>query len=346
MKRILCPLFFLLATINLQAQNVGINTTTPGSTLSVNGSLSAGYKNVTTDYTLTAEDYFIVYSGSLAATFNLPPALPSGSGNFKGRVYRIKNNSNGLLTVKPVANEKISSEVAAIIYKGATLELISTGNTTGITWEAGAGLTADGIRSALEQGGCASCAAYDLAIVNTWVQITGAEYSKLQNTLPELGTYGLTGFNQATTSAFTGSVTMTQNFFSMYEMPARSYPVALGFKTGPTAPLTISGMQFKLSRFEFNGYYTYGSSLPTVTAPAAQTVYFFVIKRPTDQSGPNLPSNLAMYQSASNQIGRVVAPNNTSSYIYYRAGNENSFTTTLPAVSPIFFVRATPVRSW
>lgn len=347
MKNILPPIILLIATLSLRAQNVGINTTSPASTLSINGSFSAAYKTVTSSYTLTADDYFVVYNGAAAATFTLPPALAANSGNFKGRIYKIKNTGNGLLTIKPAANEKISTEVVALLYKGASLELINTGNTTGITWEAGAGLTTDGIRNALEQGGCASCGNYDLAALNTWVQITAGEFDKVGSALPGITTDGMRGSNVIATSAFTGSVSMTQNLYSPYQMAPSSYPVAVGFKTGPTAPLTISGMQLKLSsRNPFSGYIDYGPSLPAVSAPAAQTFYYFVNKRPTQQSLSNAPSYLAIYQSASNQVGRIATPVSSGSIIYYTNGNENSMYNTLPSVAPIFFVLSTTVKSW
>jgi hypothetical protein len=84
-----------LASNSLYAQtgNTGIGTYTPGSTLTVNGSFSAKYKNViATTYTLLASDYYIAWNGSSAGTVTLPAAI-SGSGNFIGRVYHIKNTS-------------------------------------------------------------------------------------------------------------------------------------------------------------------------------------------------------------------------------------------------------------
>ncbi|AZB33446.1 MULTISPECIES: hypothetical protein [Chryseobacterium] len=53
---------FLFGAITLNAQ-VGINTTTPNSTLAVNGSLRAGYTEITaTTYNILATDHYITYN--------------------------------------------------------------------------------------------------------------------------------------------------------------------------------------------------------------------------------------------------------------------------------------------
>lgn len=77
-----------------QAGNVGINTANPGSTMDINGSLAANYNAVITNsYNLNSSDFHVAYNGGSNAVFNLPSAV-SGAGNYKGRIYRIKNNTN------------------------------------------------------------------------------------------------------------------------------------------------------------------------------------------------------------------------------------------------------------
>jgi hypothetical protein len=235
MKKIfLIPILALVTVTFSFAQTVGINTTSPGSTLSVNGSLGAAYNSVTAAYSLTETDYFVVYNGSSAATFTLPAALAAGSGNFKGRVYKIKNNSSSELTIDPAGTEQISNVALIKISQGTTLELISTGLTSGNTWEAVSGLPVmvDGIRQALATGGCTSCAAYDLASVNGWVQITSGEYSLLQSSLMGMAVYGANAATMGTaaTNGFGGAVTITQNFSTMSQLPPGIYPVALSVK--------------------------------------------------------------------------------------------------------------------
>ena len=346
MKRILCPLFFLLATINLQAQNVGINTTTPGSTLSVNGSLSANYTSVTSSYTLTATDYFVVYNGTSNATFTLPAALAAGSGNFMGRVYKIKNNSSFQLIIDPAGSERINTENIATITRGNTLELISTGLTSGSTWEAVSGLSEDGIRKALESGGCTSCTVYDLANINSWVQITSVEYSLLLTGLAGMAAYGAPGatMNMASTNGFGGATTMTQNFTTMSQMPPGYYPVALSVKTGSIAPVNMSGMNFKLSNTgQSSGYFTVASALPDASFVAAQTTYYYVLKRSSIQSPTGAPSNMAMYQTNSRQVGVIVSAAGTN--MFYGSGDNSSPSNSINN-TPLFQVLATTVKGW
>ncbi|MFP3591403.1 hypothetical protein [Chryseobacterium sp. SIMBA_038] len=119
-----------------QTGNVGINTTTPGSTIDINGSVAAKYSAVsTTPYTLTSTDFHVSYNGSSNAVFNLPPAI-NGVGNFKGRMYTIKNNTNFAITVNAAAPETINGSTNVSIPANQSLQLINTGlNGANSTWE-------------------------------------------------------------------------------------------------------------------------------------------------------------------------------------------------------------------
>ena len=344
MKKSFCQLILLLAVMNLHAQNIGINTGTPGSTLSVNGSISAGYNNVTISYLLSGSDYFVVYNGISDATFSLPAALSAGSGNFKGRVYKIKNNSNFLLTVDPAGSEKINLDNIAVISKGTTLEIINTGLTAGSTWEAISGLPGDGIRKVLESGGCVSCTAYDNANLNTWVQITSAEYSLLISGINGLTAYGAPNATMAMTAAGSFAVyqTLTQNFSTMTQMPAGYYPVALSLKTGLTAPAYMSGLNFKLSNTgQSSGYAVFASSF-TASAPyTPSSVYYFVLRRPSGQSPAGAASNMAITQTATFQVGVIGSAGN----MFYGSGDISNPSNS-SAATPLFQVLATAVKAW
>lgn len=86
MKKYISILLFGGLTLNAQ---VGINTTTPNSTLAINGSLRAGYKEVTaTSYTITDTDHYITYNGTGNTTFTLP-VIGSGTSSYTGRIYKI-----------------------------------------------------------------------------------------------------------------------------------------------------------------------------------------------------------------------------------------------------------------
>jgi len=137
-------LLALITTLNSvlyfsQAGNVGINTPTPGSKLTVNGSFAAPYKSVTAGGTVNADDYYIAYNGVSNGTLTLPLAI-SGSGNFIGRTYHFKNTGTAQLSIAANGTELIDNQsgagVASInVPPGYYAFFISKGTTTGTTWE-------------------------------------------------------------------------------------------------------------------------------------------------------------------------------------------------------------------
>ena len=145
MKKFILPLFLAAAYFsNLQAQtanNVGIDTPTPGSKLTVNGSFAPAYRAVTGDYTMTGNDYYLVSNSAANSTITLPAAQAVGSGNFKGRLYEIKNtHATSTLTVAGSGTELIDDVGAAglasiAITPGDGVLLVNNGNTSGTTWE-------------------------------------------------------------------------------------------------------------------------------------------------------------------------------------------------------------------
>ena len=75
----------------LSGGNVGIRTTSPNSTLQINGSVSAKTNTVSSDYTIGSTDYFIkVATGDVDRTLTLPTAASS-----TGRIYVIKKVDSG-----------------------------------------------------------------------------------------------------------------------------------------------------------------------------------------------------------------------------------------------------------
>ena len=138
-------LILLLYSTGVMSQNTaintGINTKNPGSRLTVNGSFSGDYKIVSGDVTLDDSDFYIAFnSPGGRGTILLPKAI-SGPGNFKGRIYGIKNiSAQGDLFVFSEAPglEKIDAtgDVDYIVVPpGYYAELISKGTITGTTWE-------------------------------------------------------------------------------------------------------------------------------------------------------------------------------------------------------------------
>ncbi|ANF49638.1 hypothetical protein A0O34_03355 [Chryseobacterium glaciei] len=119
-----------------QTGNVGVNTPNPGSTMDINGSVAANYSAVnTTPYNLTSTNFHVSYNGTSNAVFNLPTAI-SGTGNFKGRMYTIKNNTNFTITVNAAAPEIINGNPSILVPANQSAQLINTGLTgANSTWE-------------------------------------------------------------------------------------------------------------------------------------------------------------------------------------------------------------------
>ncbi|KQT24125.1 hypothetical protein ASG22_08905 [Chryseobacterium sp. Leaf405] len=137
MKKIVSLLsLILLGTTTYYAQVVGINTPDPGSTLQVNGSLAAQYRAISaTTYAMNETDFHVSYTGTGNATFTLPAAI-NGTGNFKGRLYTIKNNTAYTVVINPAASETIGNNTAVALGANQSLQIINTGLTgAAATWE-------------------------------------------------------------------------------------------------------------------------------------------------------------------------------------------------------------------
>ncbi|REC62919.1 hypothetical protein DRF65_08875 [Chryseobacterium pennae] len=129
------------SVLNAQTGNIGVNTPTPGSSLTVNGSFAASYKMVNVSGTVGANDYYIAYNGTGNGTLTLPVAI-NGVGNFSGRTYHFKNTGNAALSIAASGAELIDDQngtglgVSSLsIPPGYYAFLVSKGTITGTTWE-------------------------------------------------------------------------------------------------------------------------------------------------------------------------------------------------------------------
>lgn len=141
MKNLLLILNLLLFVPKLFSQ-VGINTTSPGSTLTINGSFAGPYKTASTSTALGKGDFYMAFNGTSAATFTLPAATAASPapGNISGRVYYIKNTGSAQLTIAASGTELIDNQsgsgVASFKLNPAGYAMIiSKGTTSGTTWE-------------------------------------------------------------------------------------------------------------------------------------------------------------------------------------------------------------------
>jgi hypothetical protein len=135
---------------------------------------------------------------------------------------------------------------------------------------------------------------------------------------------------------------MTQNFTTMSQMPPYYYPLALSVKSGYTSPASMSGLKFKLSNTgQSSGYNTLGASFSSASPIAAQTIYYFVLKRPTAQSPIGAYSNMAIYQYSTNQVGNI----NQGGNMFY-GGGDISMPNNSTTYTPLFQVLATATKGW
>ncbi|MBT2622470.1 MULTISPECIES: hypothetical protein [Chryseobacterium] len=131
-------LVILLCSVFANAQ-VGIGTTNPNSTLTVNGSLEADYKEITAaTYAITSTDHYLTYNGTALTTFTLP-VIGTGTTSYTGRIYKIKNVSSFNITIQASSGNTLRADNTPVptftVPPGAYAEIVNNSNTTGGTWD-------------------------------------------------------------------------------------------------------------------------------------------------------------------------------------------------------------------
>ncbi len=218
--------------------NVGIGLTTPSSTLSVAGSLATNYTSVNaTTYTVLATDSVIAWNGTATGTITLPAAV-SGSGNFKGRTYTIKNTS-GAYTVAVAASgsETIDSASTYLISPGASATFVSTGATSGTSWTAvGQSSTAGtsfsgGYVSGVDLTGLPSATINVTLVSSGTATVTASQVTTAMNSLPSSGgVIVIKIVNSATYTSATHGTTML-SIATPTNVPGRTFYLLLDFST-------------------------------------------------------------------------------------------------------------------
>lgn len=135
-------LFAIILFSNFVHAQVGINTDTPNSTLTVNGSYAGNFRFVNSDITLGDTDQFINVVSNTAITITLPNIIAQPS--VRGRVYTIKNTSTQNLNIRGFSNnERLRTSngtlfTNVVVPPGTTVQVVKnqvSTNTNFAFWE-------------------------------------------------------------------------------------------------------------------------------------------------------------------------------------------------------------------
>ena len=143
MKKTL-TIFLLTSVLNTNAQ-VGVNTRETPSTLNINGSFAVEKKDISSNYTLTEDDFYIIYNNTVATSANHVITLPNIPTNslekFKGRMYHIKNASKFPVDLMPnnyAQTLRVGNSIGVsnfTIPAGSYVEIVHTGSNTTNAWD-------------------------------------------------------------------------------------------------------------------------------------------------------------------------------------------------------------------
>lgn len=118
---------------------VGINTSTPSSTLEVNGSFEGAYTSISGNYTLTNKDYQVSFTGTSNSVLTFPAKSTADNSvnDFRGRKYYIKNNSaSSTLTFTTASGDFLrfgggKADANTYALKAGTYASVTANGTTG-----------------------------------------------------------------------------------------------------------------------------------------------------------------------------------------------------------------------
>lgn len=221
---------------------------------------------------------------------------PAGAANASA-VLDLSNtgaaNRGLLLPSIALTSTSVAAPIAAhvagmVVYNTATAGSGATAVTPGVyvndgtKWKPlnGAVVVSDAIYSALST----SQSSYTAAAIDTWVNVTAAEYANVAATVSGTSAYGEPNsvFSPARNSGnFGNGLTLGANTGSAATFPAGNYPIAMKWTTHITAGAG-SGItsQLKFGTSASAGYVNY-IGLTTGITTAADGTYYFVIRQPS-----------------------------------------------------------------
>ena len=200
----------------------------------------------------------------------------------------------------------------------------------------------DQLRAALNAGGCTSCAAYDAAASNTWLQITAAEYVKIDDFL----TVNIAANNESVmtatplaSTANSENLTYLASGTNAPTLPANNYVVAFSVlsKNGAAA----SGVYLKYSAAQTTGYSMSG---PLLSIPSVVGRIYNIMKTPSAVINATAPSYVAIYVGPTAFIG-YKAPAVAGTTNFYGVG-DNSNVGNSDGGSTMYQIKGTATRKW
>lgn len=333
-------------SVNASGVNV-VGTLPIGTTISLPYTAGAG-----TYTAYTSPDVVIPWEFCNDAGYNWTFAYSYPAGTFatSGSITAtLITKNNGVITAwsaYPVDNiTTINSNIvtAPIVINGFALS-----NSVGLS------KGGDAIRGRLTS----SAVAYDAAAVDTWIQITNAEFLLLQSSanIASANTCltSNTLMNTNCTSYLTPELMVSlggnpaANFIGL--VPANNYIYAFRFRNGNSAGQGNGIVRFNGTSASTSVFTALGTSggvagrLPTQSSAAANIISSFVLKRPTAKT-TTAPTYVTLYAPVFGYIGghsgagnRYVGSTNTADMSNSGAGADT--------ILPCYQVLATPTKSW
>ena len=272
----------------------------------------------------------------------------AGTPNSTGISWTMTSSPAGLFTNVPsgIGNNAQAVLIAGIVPGNSTISVTyKVTNACGLVVTGPQQYSFDVLRSALVAGGCTSCAAYDAAAADTWVQITAAEYAQIDNL--SISPVNIAAANEAAMNAPTdngwanSSVSAIGPNFS--SMPANNYAIAFSGR-GVTVQLASTTGFVKYSVNTTSGFNTTGPFLQLNSTPATANFRAYnIMKAPSAVVNATQASYIAIYPGGTQGLGS--ASSLSSNIFYYNTGNDDPSYGSYAGV-PLFQIKYTATKRW
>ena len=201
----------------------------------------------------------------------------------------------------------------------------------------------DQLRVALSAAGCTSCAAYDSAAVDTWVQITAAEYAQIDN----FTTVNIAACNETLMNGTGGTLGDNGNKFAVLsigtntsQLPANNYVIA--FSAFAYSGNVGTGSYLKYSTSATTGFTMSGPSF-SFSPVGSKTRIYNIMKRPSLV----LNSSSATYVGYFDNTFSATYFNSTgSSYNYNNPSDSPNLSSVSSNFAILYQIKGTATKKW